>query len=70
MERSISSAMDDGSEHYVVACAPDATTVLLAAYNIVLTPEEAKRLRNKIDWHALPLVFCTPTFTPAQRVRN
>ena len=37
----------------------DTAAKITAAEDVALTPEEAKRLRRKIDWHILPLMFST-----------
>ena len=54
-ERSISSD-EQKSKPHVATYALDTAAVLVAAEDVILTPEEAKRLRRKIDWHILPLM--------------
>ncbi|KAF9653218.1 MFS general substrate transporter [Thelephora ganbajun] len=54
--RSISSDEKEGSKPYVAAYTLDTAAILVAAEDITLTPEEAKRLRRKIDWHIMPLM--------------
>jgi hypothetical protein len=62
-EQSISSDEKSNSKPYVAAYTLDTAAILVAAKDITLTPEEAKRLRRKIDLHILPLMFRAPTFT-------
>lgn len=61
--RSTSSDGGEGSKPYVAARTLDTGAILFAAEDITLTPEEAKRLRRKIDWHILPLMCSAPAFT-------
>ena len=37
----------------------DTAANLATGEDVTLTPEEAKRLRRKIDWHILPLMSST-----------
>ena len=62
-ERSIFSDEKEGSKPYVATYTVDTAAILVATGDVTLTPEEAKRLRRKIDWHVLPLMFRGPTFT-------
>jgi ACS family allantoate permease-like MFS transporter len=61
-ELSISSDEKVGSKPYAAAYTLDTAAVLFAAEDITLTPEEANRLRRKIDWHVLPLMYGASTF--------
>lgn len=61
-ERSISSD-EEKSKPHVAAYTLDTAAVLVAAEDVILAPEEAKRLRRKIDWHILPLMSRASTFT-------
>ena len=64
-ERSISGDEKEKSKHYAATHTLDTAAILVAAEDIILTPEEAKRLRRKIDWHILPLMFGEPTLASA-----
>lgn len=61
--RSASSDEKGGAKPYVATYTLDTAAVLVAAEDVVLTPEEAKRLRKKIDRHILPLMCSEPPFT-------
>ena len=56
-ERSISSDEKEKSKLHVAVYTLDTAAILAAAEDVILTPEEAKRLRRKIDWHILPLMY-------------
>jgi len=55
-ERSTPSDGNEKSKSRVHVCTLDTAANLAAAEGVALTPEEAKRLRRKIDWHILPLM--------------
>ena len=62
-ELSIFSDEKERSKPYVAAYTLDTAATLIAAEDTTLMPEEAKRLRRKIDWHVLPLMFSEHTLT-------
>jgi hypothetical protein len=51
------------SKSYAAVYTLDTAAILFAAGDMTLTPEEAKRLRKKIDWHLLPLMSSASRFT-------
>ena len=70
-EQSISSDEKEESKPYAATYTLDTAAILVAAEDVILTPEEANRLRRKIDWHILPLMFGEPTFASLMvRVAN
>jgi hypothetical protein len=62
-EQSISSDEKKDTKPHAAAYTLDTAAALAANGDITLTPEEGRRLRRKIDWHILPLMFGTLMFT-------
>jgi len=62
-ERSISDDEKEEPKPYATIYTVDTAAILAATEDTTLTPEEAKRLRRKIDWHILPLMSSVFTFT-------
>lgn len=62
-DRSTSSGEKEESKPYVAGYTVDTAAILAAAEDTTLTPEEAKMLRRKIDWHILPLMSSAFTFS-------
>ena len=56
-EQSISGGEKEESKPYAAIYTLDTAAILVVAEDVTLTPEEANRLRRKIDWHILPLMF-------------
>jgi len=67
-ERSTPSDEKEKSKHCVPVYTLDTAANLSAAEGVTLTPEEAKRLRKKIDWHILPLM--SGAFAPTSPVKH
>jgi hypothetical protein len=66
-ERSISNFEVGEHKPYIAAYTVDTAAILVATGDTMLTPDEAQRLRKKIDWHVLPLMFRGSTFIPIVR---
>lgn len=66
-EWSISCIEEKKSKPRVAAYTLDTAATLATAEDTTLTPEEAQKLRRKIDLHILPLMFSEPTLIYAAR---
>ena len=67
-ERSTPSDEKEKSKPCVAVYTLDTAANLAAGEGVTLTPEEAKRLRRKIDWHILPLM--SRAFAPPSPVKR
>jgi hypothetical protein len=66
-ERFISSIEEKKSKTHVAAFTLDTAATLAYTEDTTLTPEEAQKLRRKIDLHILPLMFSESTFISTAR---